>query len=202
MSAGKPVIATAHPGNLGYMDDAVAYLVRGRAGEIPAVYRTYWSGPTWLEPDVAVAAELLRHVYERPEEAEQLGRAASKRIRERHSPEATGAFVRARLAGLRERPPRAGVPAGAATEQGPGPVDRAAGYLAHGPANGWDVPSRLGPVGSLGRRAVRRLLRPYTRRHAELDAAVVDALRELERHQLAVEAKLDALLDDGSPDSP
>ena len=74
-------------------------------------------------------------------------------------------------------------------------LERAVAWLQEGPENAWDAPSRIGKVGILYRRVLRRVLRPYETRQREFERAVVDelsarssALAELE----AVYARLDA----------
>jgi hypothetical protein len=94
---------------------------------------------------------------------------------ERCSPDHVAEAVRSGLEQARGRwaaKPRA--TAGAGVD----PLREAERYVFEGPANPWHAPSRFGRAGNLARRALLRLLRPYTTRHHEFDVALVEALRE------------------------
>lgn len=69
MAIGTPVIATGYSGNLEFMSDETAFLVpvtpvRSGPDALP-----YPEGSLWGEPDIAVASELMRRVYQAPDEA-------------------------------------------------------------------------------------------------------------------------------------
>lgn len=78
----------------------------------------------------------------------------------------------------------------------PDPVDAAARYLAHGPSVAWGGSSQYGAAGRAGRLALQRLLRPHLVREMEFDAAVVQALREVDGRMVAVEALLSGRLEE------
>jgi 2-polyprenyl-3-methyl-5-hydroxy-6-metoxy-1,4-benzoquinol methylase len=63
-----------------------------------------------------------------------------------------------------------------ATDPSGDPLAAARAWLVDGALTPWDQPSRFGPAGRLGRRVLRRLLRPYEIRQREFQRAVVDAL--------------------------
>jgi glycosyltransferase involved in cell wall biosynthesis len=107
MAYARPVIATGYSGNLEFMSDANSYLVPFRLMAIPKEYGPYHAGAEWADPDVDVAARLMRRVYEHPDEARALGRNAGVALRAKHTLEQTATFVAARLAD-RERLAAAG----------------------------------------------------------------------------------------------
>jgi glycosyltransferase involved in cell wall biosynthesis/SAM-dependent methyltransferase len=191
MAYGKPVIATAYSGNLMFMNEANSYLVPYRPTVVPDGCDPYPEGVAWAEPDVSTAAQLMRHVFENQGEARELGLRAEEDMRVRHSPKQTADFVASRLKEVRlhrnkvlsstPNPETASDSAGQA-------ISRAAAYLERGPTVPWNAPSRLGPVGRSLRLLVRRVLRPYTIRQGEFEAAVVEAVAAQER-------TLDALRD-------
>ncbi|HEX8998196.1 MAG TPA: FkbM family methyltransferase [Ktedonobacterales bacterium] len=125
MFLGKPVIATAYSGNMDFMTPDNSYLVDYKVRPITEedhIYHkwghlVYQTGMEWAEPDVAHAAEQMRHVYERPEEAAERGARAASDIRAQYSHEAVGRLIRKRLAQIeRERPPMTKVLKGADTQ--------------------------------------------------------------------------------------
>jgi glycosyltransferase involved in cell wall biosynthesis len=67
MAFGRPVVATAYGGNLEYMDDETALLVRCDLTDAPASTARYWSGSRWAVPDPDDAAQALRTVFESPD---------------------------------------------------------------------------------------------------------------------------------------
>ena len=81
MGLGKPVIATGYSGNLEFMDDATGYLVDYDLVPVGPGREPYPPGSRWAQPRVAHAAELMRRVVERPDEAAERGRRAAERIR-------------------------------------------------------------------------------------------------------------------------
>ena len=174
MTHGKPVIATGYSGNLDYMNHDVGYLVPYTLTSIPDGIDPYPAGSEWAEPDVAAAADFMRAVYENQEEAGEVGRRGRAFIAEHFSRERTGAFVRSRLGEIWD------ARTAAAPAEAPGSgAARAARYLSEGPTAPIRAPSRFGFLGRHARRGLFRVLRPYTSRRGEFDAAVVDGLVEL-----------------------
>jgi len=98
MAYGRPVIATGYSGNLEFMSDSNSYLVPFHLTRIPKECGPYHAGAEWADPDVEVAARLMRRVYEHQDEARALGRNAGVALRAKHTLEQTAAFVAARLA--------------------------------------------------------------------------------------------------------
>jgi 2-polyprenyl-3-methyl-5-hydroxy-6-metoxy-1,4-benzoquinol methylase len=178
MAHGKPVIATRYSGNLEYMTPETSLLVPYRLTPIPTGIEPYPAGTEWAEPDVTVAAQLMRRVYESPDEAARIGGRAKNHVAERLSPDRTGEFIKARLAEIGKRRSVGGRAPNLQIR--PSGVAHASRYLSDGPSNPIRGPSRFGFLGRLARRGVYRILRPYTTRHAEFETAVVDALQELD----------------------
>ena len=80
MGLGKPVIATGYSGNLEFMDDDTGYLVDYDLVPVGPGCDPYPPGSRWAQPRVTHAAELMRRVVERPDEAAERGRRAAARI--------------------------------------------------------------------------------------------------------------------------
>jgi glycosyltransferase involved in cell wall biosynthesis len=80
MGLGKPVIATRYSGNLEYMDDGTAYLVDYDLEPVGPGCEPYPPDSRWARPRTEHAAELMRRVVERPDEARERGRCAAARI--------------------------------------------------------------------------------------------------------------------------
>lgn len=174
MAFGKPAIATAYSGNLEFMDERNSYLVPYELTEIPPGCEPYPAGSRWAEPDVAAAAELMRHVVDEPDEAAEKGRRAAEDIRELHSPERRAALVTERLEAVEGKRPFGVAAARAAALIAP-PRTPARAYL--------DVPpvvSRRPSIRAV-QQLVLRLIRSYTRHQRTMDEALVadlDALRD------------------------
>lgn len=95
MGLGKPVIATGYSGNLDFMDDDTAYLVDYDLEPVGPGNDPYPPESRWAGPRLDHAAELMRRVVERPEEARERGRRAEARIRTDFSLDArSGALAR------------------------------------------------------------------------------------------------------------
>ena len=105
MSLGKPVIATGYSGNLTFMDEDNSYLVPYTRVPVGPDAAPYASDATWAEPDLAVAADLMRRVWKAPEEAAGVGARAAADIEAKHSPRARADAVAVRLEAIRHRLP-------------------------------------------------------------------------------------------------
>lgn len=90
MAWGKPVVATAYGGNLQFMTEENSFLVPWRPAVIPGDAAPYPPGGTWADPDLDVAAQLMRRLVDDPESAAARGRRAAADIAELHSPAAAG----------------------------------------------------------------------------------------------------------------
>lgn len=97
MYFGKPAIATAYSGNMDFMTVDNSYLVPYRLVELERDYPPYDAGGVWADPDVHAAANLLRRVYEHPDEASEYGQRAAAFIRQYYHPAAVGRTMVSRL---------------------------------------------------------------------------------------------------------
>jgi glycosyltransferase involved in cell wall biosynthesis len=173
MALGTAVIATGYSGNTDFMTPQNSYLVDWTPTRVGPDCEIYPADGTWAEPDLDHAAELMRRVWERPEEAAAKAQRARAEIDRRYSAEATGTIARARLERL------VGSRSGVRTWQGQGRprFDEIERELA--------LDLRLGappvPRGAAGllRRLVLRLIAPFTFHERRLDRALFAALREL-----------------------
>lgn len=122
MTLGKPTIATAYSGNLAFMTAENSFLVPAPRAPIPAGCLPYPEGDWWAEPDLDAAASLMRLVYDNPGLAQDRAARGRADVLDRCSPARTIAFVRERLAEVRQRyePPPA--PAVVFTEPEPPPA--------------------------------------------------------------------------------
>jgi glycosyltransferase involved in cell wall biosynthesis len=82
MMLGKPVIATGWSGNMDFMDDRSAALVRHLLVEVQDARGVYSiPGASWAEPDIAQAAEWLVRLADNAEARLALGRAGQAKAR-------------------------------------------------------------------------------------------------------------------------
>ena len=185
MAAGRPVIATAYSGNLEFMTDANSLLVPVRDlrpvghGSPP-----YPAEARWADPDLDVAARLMREALEQPGEVARLGERARAEVLERFSIERTGAFIAEQVARIHRvggSPRKAGAAAA--------PNARAARWISEGPSIPWDAPASRVQV--LARRGLLRALGPYLRRRAEFDVALVQSDAETTRRLDALGERID-----------
>jgi glycosyltransferase involved in cell wall biosynthesis/SAM-dependent methyltransferase len=190
MYFGKPVIGTAYSGNLEFMTEENSYLVPAELRRIDDGAQFYSGGGHWAEPDVERAASLMRKVLERPQAARERGARAAADIRRSHSPQAAGRVIERRLAELRpEATRRALAEQQRRGDEGPStPEEVALDRVAAGPPQ--QESPRLGPVGGTARKAMLRLMKPYTAHEQEVDRITLAAVSEL---RAAVEGLRDRL---------
>ena len=105
MALGKPVIATGYSGNLDFMTPENSYLVDYKKGTVPAGCDPYPPGSSWADPSLDHAAELMRRVYEAPQEAARTAAQARQDILTKHNAQTAGAAVRQRLEEIRRAAP-------------------------------------------------------------------------------------------------
>jgi glycosyltransferase involved in cell wall biosynthesis len=97
MAIGKPVIGTGYSGNLDFMNAENSYLVEYELGRVGPDCEIYPPEGTWAQPSVEHAAESMRRVVERPEEAAAIGARAREDIARELSAQTTGKAMRRRL---------------------------------------------------------------------------------------------------------
>lgn len=85
---GNPVIATGATGNMEYMNEENSYPVDYRWGYVRgmSMFNKWYRGDgLWAEPDDLHATQLLRHVYENPQEARERALKLQRSIKENFS---------------------------------------------------------------------------------------------------------------------
>lgn len=87
MALGTPVIATAHSGNLDFMDDSCALMIPAVQAPVEDPQGAY-EGQSWAEPDLDAAAAALVRLRLDPALGRRLAAAGRARVAERLSPEA------------------------------------------------------------------------------------------------------------------
>lgn len=97
MFLGKPVVATGWSGNMDYMDDSVAFLVKYELRRVNEGEYLHPQNQVWAEPDVAQAAEFLVRIADDPELARAVGKRARDHMRRHFSDSVLGAVYRQRL---------------------------------------------------------------------------------------------------------
>src|SRR5258708_29566367 len=90
MAMGRPVIATGWSGNMDLMNVSNSFPVRYRLVELNEKVAQYPTGGVWAEPSVKDAARLMRHVFERRQEAAARGQLAQQEIGANYSNDAIG----------------------------------------------------------------------------------------------------------------
>ena len=165
LAIGKPVIATGYSGNLDYMHEGNSYLVPYELVDVGPGSEPYPANARWAQPDLDVAADLMRRVVEHPQEAAMKGRRGLQDMAECHTPLARVPFLLDRLVDLArvDEPIGPDVWAGISTlvEEGPDTTS----------------PHGHGVLSSLWRRILHRGIRHY----AEHQAAVAEGLRDAAR---------------------
>ena len=101
MALGKPVIATGYSGNVDFMDEESAFLVRYGRGEVPPGCEPYRAGSLWAEPDLDHAAEQFVRVYSQRESRESISAKGQALVRRRLDPATVGERMALRLHALR-----------------------------------------------------------------------------------------------------
>lgn len=93
MMAAKPVIATAHSGNLQYMTEQNSLLVPCDVVPVGTGNPPYPSDARWAAPDVGVAAQVMRDVVDRPPDTVALAERAAADIRRTNGLPVTAAHL-------------------------------------------------------------------------------------------------------------
>lgn len=97
MGLGKPVITTAYSGNTDFITPDNCYPVKFKLVTIDKDYNQYKKGSVWAEPDIDHAAELMRYVFENPDQANETGKNAREFILNNYSSKAIGKIYQERL---------------------------------------------------------------------------------------------------------
>ena len=97
MFYGVPVIASGYSGNLEYMTDSNSFLVPCQETFVKAADGPFQRGSIWGEPDIDVAAALIRQVAEKPVDAIDIGERGRKTVVSRLSATAVAETIRSSL---------------------------------------------------------------------------------------------------------
>jgi glycosyltransferase involved in cell wall biosynthesis len=183
MLLGKPVVATGYSGNLEFMTPDNSFLVDHVLVEVGEGNEPYPAEAHWADPDLDDAALKLRAVFDGREAA--LARAARGmvEVRERHSPEAAGKTMAARLLRVRAF-------AGARGLRGPlqiADTAEAAALVGSGPVQP-APPSRAARIKGTARRTLMRVLKPYTVHQQRVDNELLRAVHTLDRSVQSIAA--------------
>lgn len=200
MALGKPTIATAYSGNLEFMASENSYLVDVVDATVPPGCDPYPVGARWSDPVISHAAELMRYVYEHPDEAGLVAEEGRRTIELEHSPRARAATVRDHVERIRSSKGTWGKRSRKADRMGTGAPTQlvAAAASVNTPIdNRWFEEAGRGPT-SIVRSSALAMLRPALARERAIDEEIVDALFALWNHighsarQLAaIEQRLD-----------
>jgi glycosyltransferase involved in cell wall biosynthesis len=101
MALGTPVLATAFSGNLTFMREADGNLVPATRVPVGPGRFPYLPESQWAEPDLDAATRMMRALVESPATGRARADGARRRVLQEFTPEATGAFIRDRLAAVR-----------------------------------------------------------------------------------------------------
>lgn len=85
MKIGTPVIATAWSGNMEFMNSEVACMVPATLTTLKYDYPPFVKGSRWAEPDISIAAEYLRRLYDEPQYRKCIADKAQKYIADKLS---------------------------------------------------------------------------------------------------------------------
>jgi glycosyltransferase involved in cell wall biosynthesis len=183
MALGTPVIATGYSGNMDFMTPHNSYLVDWTPTHVGPGCEIYPAEGVWAEPDLDHAAELMRRVWQRPEEALAKSERAQRDVHRLYAPEVVGRLARARLERLRtslDRRPAGRLPHRSAA-RGAAMTDARLDVVEA--ELGFDLWSGAPPMppglrGTL-RRLVMRTILPFTIHERKFDRAMADALHGL-----------------------
>ncbi len=83
MACGLPVISTAWGAQTNFLHAGVGYPLR-ISGMAPAVTRSpYYAGTQWAVPDIDQLCDIMRYVYNNPQQAQAIGAAAASEVHQR-----------------------------------------------------------------------------------------------------------------------
>jgi glycosyltransferase involved in cell wall biosynthesis len=97
MALGRPVIATYYSGNTEYMTPWNCFPVPHRMVEVGARYGAYRPGDVWADPDLEVAAALMRQAWAERDLARAVGERGRRDVERLLSLEAAGTRMAGRL---------------------------------------------------------------------------------------------------------
>src|SRR5262249_50760335 len=98
---GRIVIATDYSGPTDFLNEQTGYPVPYFLRPLLPHEHALLEGQCWAEPDVAAAAEIMRHVVASPEEGRRRGEAGRSRIVQRYGATSVGRSIHTCLAEIR-----------------------------------------------------------------------------------------------------
>jgi len=93
----KSIIAADYSGNLDFMTPDTSYMVQQKRVKAPKGAEAYSSRATWAEPDIDVAAEMMRTVNENPKEAQAKALTGQRDLQQRFTHDVVGTQMKGRL---------------------------------------------------------------------------------------------------------
>lgn len=94
MSYGVPVIASGYSGNLEYMTPKNSFLVPCHEAFVKTADGPFQRGSVWGDPDIDMAASLMRTIAENPAAALAIGKRGQKTVRDKLSAKAVAETVK------------------------------------------------------------------------------------------------------------
>ena len=191
MAIGKPVLATGYSGNLDFMHEDNSYLVPWKLVEVPSGCEPYPAGDHWAEPDITIAAQLMRQVVQDPASAAEVAARGQASVLKTHGFSVAIPFVQKRFRHAQE------VLALRSTGEHPGEapvtgIQPLIGLAASTPA--LDAPSPHPAVASVVRRVVRRAVVHQELHRQKVDIALAQALEALQTQVDSLGRRLDRLV--------
>jgi glycosyltransferase involved in cell wall biosynthesis/SAM-dependent methyltransferase len=196
MYFGRPVIATAYSGNLDFMTAENSFPVPAAEVKIGPDAVPYDPEGSWAEPDLDVAAGLMRKVVDDPILREERARRGATDIRLTHSPAAAADWIEARIAETRADAVVARLRApGPASSGSPGSRD-----LEHLIGFGGLPPAAAdNRIKGQTKRAYNRVIRPYAVHQHQINGTVGRSLDEVRGELKEIRAILAAVIESDAP---
>ena len=166
----KTVIATGWSGNMDFMTVNNSYPVEYELTKLTADYGPYKHGQVWAEPSIQHAMQLMRQVYDQPEEAKEKAKRAAADIRLMHSPVAASLAIKARLDVIASfKSPQSTVDMGDIAQDTSSLPDDVVFD------SGWIEESRFGGLGRLTKKIMERLIRFYVNHQDKINLHLLNS---------------------------
>lgn len=179
----KPTIATRYSGNVEFMNDANSFLCGYNLRLVGDGCAPYLADAHWADPNISEAAELMRLVYENPEEAQRRGKRGRLDLHARHAPQVAADFIKKRLSELRRNPPRPAVSLITSNPERP-LVTKIRAAIVQGANIRRIVPPLLTWIFQGPRRAMKQCLRFYEQHYRRISLSAIDAFKEIDAEWL------------------
>lgn len=180
MSYAKPVIATGYSGNTEFMTAETSLLVSYELIKVGPGSEPYPAGAHWAAPDLAVAAQHMRWVWQNPLAAAEMGARAREHILAERSVERTAQFVRERVESIMATGAKKSTGPSLAALNGAPATSRALEMIHTPPQVG--SRSRFPRLAKRYRQLLYRALAHHDERTNEQITSLAYALADIERH--------------------